>query len=442
MAALARSRVTRAAGMAALACALGSWGAEPRCQAEAALREMAHAAPQCDFRGRVLEGAGGLGTLVAIEEARCDGFAEVVDPGVAVLDGAVGDAGGAVGGRGVLLPLGDDGFDRARSLIGAHAHLDAAAIEVRRPDGLYGVAATVRRGMRTATRALDERRAGLLRGLAIGDVSVIDEETELTLRRAGLAHLLAVSGSNVAIVLTAVGAATGWLSARLRTAGAAAALALYVLVVGPDPSVLRAAAMGGIGVAAHALGSRAAPLQALGLALVVLIALRPGLVFSIGLHLSVAATAGIVVWGQPLAQHLAARLPRAAAAALAATLAAQAAVAPLLVGTFGELSIAGPLANSLALPAVPPATVLALAAGVVAPLYPAAGGAVARLAEPFAAWILWVGGVVGKASWAAATLPKWVAWPLGAAVAALAVATLSRPPRVWGAVGGEQVRPE
>jgi competence protein ComEC len=427
MAALCRPRVVRVVGMAALACALGSWGAEPRCQPASAVRELARRTPECSFHGRVLEGAGGLGTVVAIEDLRCDGFAPVSDAGIAILDGAVGEAGAALAGRGLLAPLGDEGFDRARSLIGAHAHLVADDLEVERPGGLHAVAAAVRRGMRASTGTLDERRAGLLRGLAIGDVSAIDRRTEDALRRAGLAHLLAVSGSNVAIVLAAVGAVTGWLSARLRTAGAALALALYVLVVGPDPSVLRAAAMGGIGVAALAFGSRAEPLQALGLALIVLIALRPGLVFAIGLHLSVAATAGIVVWGPPLAHRLSRRLPRPAALGLAATLGAQAAVAPLLVAAFEELSLAGPVANALALPAVPPATVFSLAGAVAASFYPPAGEVMATIAEPFAAWILWVGDLWSDAPWAAATVPAWIAWPLGAAAATAAVMTLSRP---------------
>ena len=65
-------------------------------------------------------------------------------------------------------------------------------------------------------------------------MTAIDDDTEVALRRAGLSHLLAVSGSNVAIVLGAVGATTAFLGARLRMAGAAGALGFYVLVVGPD----------------------------------------------------------------------------------------------------------------------------------------------------------------------------------------------------------------
>ena len=426
VAAVRRPAALRAAGTAALALALASVGAAPRCEAATALGAIARTVPMCAFNGTILELAGGLGTLVQIDRIECDGYVAAESPGVAVLDGVVGDAGGGIEGRGRLVPLGTDEFDRARARVGAHAYLDVLEARTKPPRGPHAVAAAVRQGLVSSTRRVEVRRAGLLRGLAIGDVAAIDEETELALRRAGLSHLLAVSGSNVAIVLGAVAAATSAFGARLRTGAALAALGFYVLVVGPDPSVLRAAAMGGIGVAALALGSRAEPLHALGLALIVLVALRPGLVFAVGLHLSVAATGGIVVWAPLLARRFAHRLPRVAALGVAATVAAQAAVAPILVGVFGELSIAGPVANALALPAVPPATVCSLAAGVAGLLHAPTGAVLAHVAEPFAAWILWVGDLFGGAEWAAVTLPSWTGLPAGVAAAIGAGAALRR----------------
>lgn len=133
------------------------------------------------------------------------------------------------------------------------------------------------------------------------------------------------------------------------------------------------------------------------------------MVFSVGLQLSVAATAGIVLWTTRLAHALRA-LPRVAALGLGATVAAQLAVAPLLVGTFGQLSLASPVANLMAMPAVAPATILGLAAGVVGTLSEAAGSAVARVAEPFSAWILLVGNSVGDLEWSSVALPKWGPW--------------------------------
>jgi competence protein ComEC len=426
---LRRSGGVRAAGLAAVAFALASVGSSPRCEATTALEIMARKLPSCQVRASVLEPAGGLGTLATIHRLACAGYPPVERPGVAVLDGAVAHPGAVIAGRGRLTPLGTDGFDRARRRAGAHASLELVRSTTAPPRGLHGLAFAIRRSLVRAVGDLDSRRAGLLRGLAVGDVTAIDDGTELALRRAGLSHLLAVSGSNVAVVLGAVGATTAFLGARLRVAGAAGALGLYVLIVGPDPSVLRAAAMGAIGLAALAAGSRSEPLHALGLAITVLLALRPGLVFAVGLHLSVAATAGIVMWGPPLSRRWCRRLPRAAAVGLAATVAAQAAVAPILVMTFGELSIAGLPANALALVAVPPATICALAAGVAGALFPPGGEVLARAAEPFAAWILWVGDTFGRAGWATASLPSWSGAAMGVAVAiGMAVALRSASP--------------
>jgi competence protein ComEC len=415
VAGLRRSGTLRAAGLAAVAFSLSSVGSSPRCEPTTPLEVIARRLPTCEVRAIILEPVGGLGTLAAIEELACGGYPAVESPGVAVLDGTVASPGAAIAGHGRLATLGNGGFDRARRRAGAQAALELVRFDTEPPRGLHALAFSIQDSLVHAVDGLDHRRAGLLRGLAVGDVIALDDHTEAALRRAGLSHLLAVSGSNVAIVLGAVGAATSFLGARLRIVAAAGALGLYVLVVGPDPSVLRAAAMGAIGLAALAVGSRAQPLQALGLALSALLALRPGLVFAVGLHLSVAATAGIVVWGPSLARRWSRHLPAPAAVGLAATVAAQAAVAPILVLTFGEFSLAGLPANALALMAVPPATICSLAAGVVGAWYATGGEVLARAAEPFAAWILWVGDTFGRARWATVSLPSWCGVVLGIA---------------------------
>jgi len=247
-------------------------------------------------------------------------------------------------------------------------------------------------------------------------------ETEEQLRRAGLSHLVAVSGSNVAIVVGAAALVVARFALWARLVVCVAALALFVLVVGPEPSVLRAAAMGCVGLAALAFGRRAEPLHALGLALIVVLTLRPGLLFSVGLHLSAAATAGIVIFAGGLARRMS-WCPRPVALVLAATLAAQIAVAPVLVGTFGEFSLVAPMANLLAVPAVAPATVLGVVAAVAGALVPPVGWLCARAAEPFVAWVLAVGKSTGAWSWASVDVPEWWGWPLGVLVVAAAVAT-------------------
>jgi competence protein ComEC len=142
------------------------------------------------------------------------------------------------------------------------------------------------------------------------------------------------------------------------------------------------------------------------------------MVRSVGLHLSAAATAGIVLWSHPVAARLH-RLPRVVSLAFGVTIAAQVAVAPLLVGTFGELSLVGPIANLVAMPAVPFATILGLAAGLMGMLDAGAGAFTARLAEPFVAWIGLVAETFGTPGWAAVSLPGWAGW-LGAGIVVVA----------------------
>lgn len=403
--ALARRSCLSPAALLVAALALGALATGWRLQRPVALEQMAARVPHCSIEGRVLEEAGGLGTLVSAEVARCDGFEPVRGAGVMVLDPGSGDAGATVTATGWLLPLSDGDFDAARRHAGAHAGFDALEVGiVREPSGAFAVAASLRRGLERAVAGLEPDRAALLRGLSIGDTTGMDPGTVESLRRSGLTHLVAVSGTNVALVVGAVALLSARASLKARVALCALALACYVLVVGPEPSVLRAAAMGAIALAGLASGRRADPLKALGLALIALLAARPGLVWSVGLQLSAAATAGLVLFSDRVARRLA-FLPRPVALGLGAAVAAQAAVAPLMIAVFGSLSLVAPLSNLAALPAVAPATILGLVSGAAGAVNVSLGAVVARLAEPFAGWILMVGERAGAPQWAAPELP-------------------------------------
>jgi competence protein ComEC len=367
---------------------------------------------------------GGLGTLIVLDGADCgiDGRLHHAGPVVADLPGI--DPGARIRGEGWLVPLGTDDFGRARRRMGAAAEFEIREVASGTVRPLAGrFAARVRTGLRAATEPLPADRSALLRGLAVGDTGGMSIAAEDSLRRAGLSHLVAVSGSNVAIVLGAIAFATRRLGLRTRLCLGALALGSFVVVVGPEPSVLRAAAMGGIALAAVGAGRRAGSLHALGLALIVVLGARPGLLYSVGLHLSAAATAGIVLWADWLLQRWA-RAPIVIAAPLAITVAAQVAVAPLLIVVFGELSITAPLANLLAVPAVPIATISALIAGLVAIVHAGTGALVAVAASPAAGWILAVGRHLGEPPWAAVPVSRFLGWFLGAIVVGAVVVTL------------------
>jgi ComEC/Rec2-related protein len=409
-----------------LAFGAGALDASLRSGRAAAVSVLAADIARCHVHGRVLEDQGALGTLVAVQLARCDGYAPILDAGTVMFARPVGPAGAGLSATGTFIPLGHDSFDVARGRTGASGVFDADVVHTDPPSWWpLRMAASIRHGLMVATQPLPSPRRGLVRGLAIVDTTDLDQATIDDFRRAGLSHLLAVSGENLAMVLGALALVIRRLHYRLRMLAYLVAIGLFVLVVGPQPSVLRAAVMGAVMVAAVGTGYRAQPMAVLATALIVVIAFRPPLVFSVGLQLSAAATAGIVLWTKPIERALR-PLPRVIALPLAVTIAAQSAVAPILVATFGQLSLVSPVANLLAFPAVAAPTVLGLSAGVVSLLSGAAARLLAVMAGPFAGWIAFVGASLGRAPMAAIDLPKPAAWLLAAPAITAALAAAVR----------------
>jgi competence protein ComEC len=389
------------------------------------LGELARTVPRCVVTGTVIEAIGGLGSLVTIDAARCGGWTGA-SLGVASVAEPVADPGARFEAEGWMVPLGTDGFDRARRRMGAEATLEPAEIEViALPRRAHAAAARVRAGLRTASAGVDPPNGALLRGLTIGDTSDIAPETIDVFRAAGLSHVLAVSGSNVAIVLGAVLALLGSIGHRTRIGIGFGALGLFVLIVGPDASVMRAGVMGAIALACLARGRSSEPLAALAVAVIAVIGLRPGMLFSVGMHLSVAATAGIVILAEAIAARLG-PLPRPVRLMIAASLAAQIAVTPILVLVFEEISLVAPVANALALPAVAPATVIGLGAGVVAIVSAPLGSLAVQCIEPALTWILRVAHGLGGPGWAVVHVGRTWGWVALAGVLALGRSVIRR----------------
>jgi len=209
--------------------------------------------------------------------------------------------------------------------------------------------------------------AALLSGFLIGDVRDLPAADADALRRTGLTHFVAVSGSNVALFLAAWWIAMGPLgwSPRLRAVMGMLGLALFVVVTRWEPSVVRAATMAAFVLGGRILGFPVDGWTAFGGAVTLLLVVAGDLAFDVGFQLSVAATAGVLA-GAGIWSH---RRPRWAWTALAATASAQAAVAPLLLIHFGSIPLLAPLANLIAAPLVALSTA-AGGIGVVAGIEP------------------------------------------------------------------------
>lgn len=291
-----------------------------------------------------------------------------------------------------------------------------------RPPLAQRVAGRLRSGLRAAAHRLPDGPRGLLPGLVVGDTSRMPPELVDDFRTAGLTHLTAVSGANVAIIVGFVLLAARWAGVRGRWLPLAGAVAMagFVVLARPQPSVLRAAAMGTVALLALAMGRRRVSLSALSAAVMLLVLLDPWLARSYGFALSALATAALVViapgWTTSLREH---GLPTAAAAALAVPLAAQAVCGPVIVMLSGQVSVVAVLANLLVAPAVAPATVLGVLATVVSPVSAGLATALATVAGWPARWIVVVAQRCAAVPLAAV---GWSSSLLGAA--GLAVATI------------------
>ena len=293
-------------------------------------------------------------------------------------------------------------------------------------------ASRLRAGLRAAVAGLPPPERGLVPALVVGDESRMLPSLVDDFRTAGLSHLTAVSGTNFTIVLAFVLGAARWVGLRswgLPALGVLCAVG-FVILARPEPSVLRAAAMGLVGLAGLAAGWRRYGLPALAIAVIGLLVLDPWLGRSFGFALSVLATAGILVLAPPCTDALSQWLPRFAAAAVAVPVAAQLACTPVVAVLSGSVSVVAVVANLVAAPAVVPATVLGLVATLLAPLSVGLAQLPGRLAGYAARWIVEVATLAADApgagfAWPASGLAVTVLVLLCAA-AALAVPALLR----------------
>lgn len=288
----------------------------------------------------------------------------------------------------------------------------------------------MRAGLRRACAGLAPDPRGLLPGLVVGDTSLQSADLVADMRATGLTHLSAVSGMNVTIVCLlalGLGRAVG-LGRRLRLVVTGVVLVGFVVLARPEPSVLRAAVMGAVGLLALANSRRRAGVPALSGAVLVLLVADPWLSRSYGFALSVLATLGLLLLARPWTRALSGWLPRPVAAGVAIPLAAQAMCGPVLVLLSGQVSLVSLPANALVAPLVVPATVLGLAAAV-------ASVGSAWLAHLFAVLAGWPSSLVTWVARHFADVPggqvDWPGGPGGAlALAALTVLVLLVGPRL------------
>jgi competence protein ComEC len=284
-------------------------------------------------------------------------------------------AGGDAAGKLRLLESGDEvqvsgwlqplsGYDERLRWRHAVASFDAVELRAFDParSPLHRTANFLRARVLAGGRHLAPTERALMAGFLLGDTRELPRDVEEQFRAAGLTHLLAVSGANVAFVLALVRPVLRRLPLRAQLVAGLTVLVVFGTMTRWEPSVLRACAMAACSMTALYLGRPTAGIRVLALAVVVLVLADPFLVHSIGFLLSCGASAGIAV----LAPAITARVPGPhwLREPLGVTLAAQIGVAPVLIPVFGSVPLAALPANLVAGPIAGPLTVLGLATGV------------------------------------------------------------------------------
>lgn len=252
----------------------------------------------------------------------------------------------------------------------------------------------LREDARAATARLPADEAALLRGMTTGDTTGLSRGAEESMRRAGISHLIAVSGANIALVL---GTVLGPLlligvPRRPRLLLAAGVGGAYVVLVGEEPSVLRAATMAAPILLARFLGIRASPVAALAATILLWTLASPETAASIGFVLSALATGAILLLAPPAARVITdltrSRVGHGPALVLAVPLVAQLACTPVLLLLTPEISLWAVPVNMLVAPLVGPATVLGLLALLLGPVLPGTASALDAVAAGAAHLVL------------------------------------------------------
>ncbi|WP_307854070.1 ComEC/Rec2 family competence protein [Nocardioides palaemonis] len=303
------------------------------------------------------------------------------------------------------------------------------------PRAWWDGAAALRASVRAVVAGRDADARELVPALVVGDDGGLDPDLADDFRTTGLTHLLAVSGTNLTLVVGFLLVLGRWLGLRGRGLHLLAAVGIvgFVVTARAEPSVVRAAAMGTVALVGMGSNGRSRGARGLGVAVLVLLLVWPRLATTAGFALSALATAGILLLAPVWRDALARWTPRWVAEAVSVPLAAQVACTPVVAGLSGQVSLVAVVANLVAAPAVAPATVLGLAGGLVGLAWHPAGVVAAAPAAWSAGWIIAVARAGADVPTAA------VAWGTGpVALAALVVGCVVAvllAPRVLGRPG-------
>lgn len=250
-------------------------------------------------------------------------------------------------------------------------------------------------------RLFPDPEASLLAGILLGVETFIPESVERAFQDTGTAHIIAISGFNMAIIAGLFATLFGRLFGKRRGAIAAViGIVFYTLLVGAGASVVRAAIMAGLTLLAAQLGRKQTGLNTLAIVACVMALFNPNILWDVGFQLSFMATLGLVLYAGPMMElfsRLAGRwMPPNTASALAKgageyflfTLAALLTTLPITLYHFQRFSMVTLIANPVVLPAQPLVMILGGLATIAGMIWYPLGRVIAFLAWPFVAYTI------------------------------------------------------
>ena len=314
------------------------------------------------------------------------------------------DQGAEVVCSGAFEELGESDWARSRFMKGEVAVVDASSVLSEEVAEDLGPIQRLRRAALAAIAPGEGDDRALLAGIVCGCTTWLNEtDASDDFSRAGISHLVAVSGSHLAYISLLLEGALRALKLKpgARSAVLGCVMAAYVAFSGGTASAVRSVCMVVAGMLTGLGQRRSHPLSALALTVAALVILDPGVVYDMGFQLSAMSVLFIDVFGR-YATHLLERagLPEALSEPLSLTLCAQWATAPITVPVFGELSLVAPLANLVCGPLMSALLVVGLVCVPAAMLLPA----VAELILAPACWLsnasIFCAGVFASFPWA------------------------------------------
>lgn len=249
----------------------------------------------------------------------------------------------------------EGGFDYRRYLMGKNIYFTANG-SAEKAEKIGEGGAPVIRQAREMNAWLCQRTdqyfksdtGGLLKGILLGDKSTLDPQIVSDFQLSGLSHIMSVSGLHVSLVIMILG---GFLSSlrvprKLRDFILLMALAMFVLITGCSPSVIRAAVMVMVLILSRYALRQHDSLTALSLVALILLIINPMTIYDVGFELSFAATLGIVTMARPIS-NLMKKLPKVIRESTGVTLAAQLGTLPMMILYFGYVPLLSVVANVL-----------------------------------------------------------------------------------------------